>query len=211
MTDHHSPVRSPEYRRSRMGWPLRTGPTTTSAGTHDHEMPRPRWVAWGLAALALAVILLATAFALQLKRQVSFTEYRNQQQRQIEQDMRQGFCDLLDQLPQSAVLDAPRHKYGCGPGIPVDQLPPSVRQRWQGGTTAPASPQAFVPSPPAVASSAAPQPTAPAAPLSGASNTRTPAPDIPEGTRPPGFPAPTQPPRDPLLCRLAPLACSLGD
>jgi hypothetical protein len=44
----------------------------------------------------------------------------------------------------------------------------------------------------------------------GATSTRTPAPTIPVGTRPPGQPTPTPaPPPDPLLCDLVPAACDL--
>lgn len=59
--------------------------------------------------------------------------------RRIDDAVRQGKCDLLDQLPAGPLLDSVRGKYGCGPGIPLDQLPPEV-QRELAGRSQPVAP-----------------------------------------------------------------------
>lgn len=122
-------------------------------------------------------------------------EYRDREAERLEREaqerIRAGLCDLLDQLPVSPLLDQPRAKYGCGPGaavaepavgpqappaadrtpadLPVAGKPPTARPSSPATTTAAgAAPTPVVPPPAAATPTAtpAPTPTPPAAPTS---------------------------------------------
>jgi hypothetical protein len=84
-------------------------------------------------------------------------EERDRQSRETNQRINDAICDLLDQLPEGPLLDRPRDKYGCGPGIPLEDLPPEqaeqLRQQ-RGQTPAPSVPAES----PAVPPQAAPGP-----------------------------------------------------
>lgn len=105
-------------------------------------------------------------------------EQRDHERAALEELMReldrQAACDLLDQFPVGGWLDRPRAKYGCGPGIPLDQLTPQEQSRIAGRPPAvrpPEAPAGPVPGPapgvPSLGSSAAPDrpPPPPPAPL----------------------------------------------
>jgi hypothetical protein len=110
-------------------------PEGASAPTHSHRLPRI--VAGCLAGLIAVNVLVLTGLALlatfvyQDHEYVQGRgEYRDQETDRLEEEIRQGKCDLLDGLPaDSRVLDRLRQENGCGPGIPRDQLPPEVRQQ----------------------------------------------------------------------------------
>lgn len=156
------------HRRSRIGWPDPEPPPVERRqplGQHTHRQPRVPWII-----VFAALALLTAAVALLVYYQLQFNDYvhdrgqlRDEQNRQLQQQIQQGMCDLLDQLPQSPVLDGPRRKYHCGPGLPV--VPPA---------TAKVSP---VPSHASVS-------TPPPEPLEGA---------VVPGPRPSGVPVPTRP------------------
>jgi hypothetical protein len=167
----------PERRRSRFGWPTQTEPTTTPAGTHSHKQNnRPL----GLAYVAIVLLLITNAalayFVWQDHQYVQGRgEYRDQETTRLEQQITDAVCDLLDELPEGGLLDRPREKYGCGPGIPLDDLPADLRERYEGGTrsapttTAPAPTSTTqapvgapaVPNPPRVTPSSPPSTTPP--------------------------------------------------
>lgn len=133
----------PSYRRSRRAWPLRTEPTTTPAGTHDHAISNtPMGMAFTGIVLLLLVNVALVAYVFIAR------ESRDEQNRQTNQRINQSICDLLDQLPEGGLLERPRAKYGCGPGIPFDQLPPEVQDRLTNPTPAVVAPE-HVPLPPA--------------------------------------------------------------
>jgi hypothetical protein len=196
--------KDPQRRPSRLGWPMRTQATTTSAGTHDHGMPR--WLICCLIVMMIVELMIIVIIWLLVQRQQTLSHYRNQETARTRQEMRDGFCDLLDQFPQSALLDAPRQKYHCGPGIPVSQLPPAIRQQWpQGGQVATPSPTTAPTESPAAPSQApSPSTPAPAAPSSAvAASPGRPSATVPP--RPPGAPPSVAPAPDPLLCQLLPV------
>lgn len=188
-------------RRSRRAWPE---PLDLDKPRYPEESPRQRMLPWVIVYTAIVLLLVCVAliFVYILGRGHARDVENRETQRQTRELIRQGMCDLLDQLPASAVLDGPRRKYGCGPGIPVDQLPPSVRQQWSPPVV---SPRRVTTPPETAAATAVPAPT-PASP-EGATAAPTTTAGVPPPTRPSSAPPPTPSPTDPLLCRLVPLAC----
>lgn len=138
-------------------------------------------------------------------------QYRDAEADRLEARIAEGICDLLEQLPQTALLDEVRGKYGCGPGRPVEEFPPQVRQELS-GQAAPPSPTPRRP-PPAVetADPAPEQPSElrrggdPLPPRTGPSpTTPPPAPVAPASPSPSPERQPLidlQPLTDPLLCQ----------
>lgn len=177
---------------------MHTDATTTPAGTHSHKLPRS-WLA-AYVGVAAVEILLAALILLVVMWVVGLRADRLAEQQKQHEETRQAICSLLDQFPPSALLDGPRQKFGCGPGTPLDQLPPSVRQQF--GSTAQTVPTR-APQRPAAPSQAS-------QPVAGAQATPVVPSEAPVPPRPSGAPAPTSsaaPSPDPLLCRLVPL-CS---
>jgi hypothetical protein len=123
---------TPDVEKTRRVWPLRTAPTTTPAGTHSH--PLPAVMRLSLAGLVVAVLLQCaaiTVLAIYVVQDHNYVigrgELRDRETVALKEQIRQSICDLLDQLPEGGLLDRPRHKYGCGPGIPLSEFP----QGWQ--------------------------------------------------------------------------------
>lgn len=186
-----------EHRRGPWPEPLDPDKPPAPPLEHSHRQPRSPWiVTW------VAVALLAVAVGLLTVYVVRFNDYvqgrgqaRDAENQRLQEQIHEGMCDLLDQLPASAVLDGPRRKYGCGPGIPVNDLPPSIRQRWTPPVVAPTT---------AAPTSAAPTTAAPTRDASAPARTTAPVATVPP--RPPGAPpsTPSAPPTtvDPLLCGL---------
>jgi hypothetical protein len=60
-------------------------------------------------------------------------EFRDREAARMESEttekIRKAMCDLLDTLPEGGLLERPRDKYDCGPGIPIDELSPEERQQ----------------------------------------------------------------------------------
>lgn len=116
-------------------------------------------------------------------------EYRDQEQRRLEEQIRRSTCDLLDQLPAGGLLERPRAKYHCGPGLPLSSLPTQEqKQLHHPQTTAPPA------TPPARPSTSRPAPAAPSA------NTpsRPAAHSAPPKTSAPPRPGPLAPITDPV-------------
>lgn len=139
----------PETRPSRRAWPLREG--SGPAAQHEHEIPR----GWVVLAAGFGLILagLAIVVTLQLVRDIqqqNYIEGRGQQRdaenERLNQRINDAICDLLDQLPEGDLLDRPREKYGCGPGIAIEDLPADIRQRYYEGRDD--EPQNFTSPPP---------------------------------------------------------------
>lgn len=117
-------------------------------------------------------------------------EFRDQEQRRLEEQIRRSTCDLLDQLPQGGLLTKPRAKYHCGPGIPLASFPPSVRTQLQQRDSGPATAIATAP-PPDRPATGQPHPTGPA-----------PAPRTPPAAAPSATPPPTPQPSRPPITRV---------
>lgn len=165
--------------RSRRAWPIRTEPTTTPAGTHDHGQPRLPWlITYG------SLLVLAVTVGLLLFYILGRGAQRDAQTEEIQREISDSWCLALDTLPEGGVLDLLRDKYGCGPGVPFDQLPPEVRQRY--------SP----PSTPSVPTQTTAVPLAPAPPLGtpASPDAIDPVPNTPTATSASASPSP-----DPLV------------
>jgi len=100
---------------------------------HVHRLPKVvRLALVGLTVsmfLALVGIGLMAGAVYQANQYVQGRgEYRDREavrmEQETEESIRRAMCDLLDQLPEGGLLDRPRVKYGCGPGIPVSDLTP---------------------------------------------------------------------------------------
>jgi hypothetical protein len=83
----------------------------------------------------VAIVLLAIQSAYIFVYVLDRGQARDEELRRIDERINRSVCDLLDQLPEGGLLDRPRQKYGCGPGIPLESYPPDVQQRLrqQGG------------------------------------------------------------------------------
>lgn len=83
--------------------------------------------------LTLAGLGLAAAFIYQQQQYIEGRgEYRDREAERMEEQwqerFRRGQCDMLDNLPEGAVLDRLRDRYDCGPGLPRAELSPEERQ-----------------------------------------------------------------------------------
>jgi hypothetical protein len=107
-------------------------------GEHTHEQPRSVLVT----VLTAVVVLLAAAvgwlgfntYMLQ-RGQAETTAYiegrgtaRDAENQRLNDRIDAAVCSLLDSLPAGPLLDPQRAQYGCGPGIPVGDLDPTVAQ-----------------------------------------------------------------------------------
>lgn len=110
----------------------------TPVGEHTHEQPRSVLVT----VLTVVVVLLAAAvgwlgfntYMLQ-RGQAETTAYiegrgtaRDAENQRLNDRIDAAVCSLLESLPAGPLLDPQRAQYGCGPGIPVSELDPSVAQ-----------------------------------------------------------------------------------
>lgn len=180
----------------------------TPVGEHTHEQPRSTLVLVLTAAtvvLSLTVVwLLYTSYTLQ-KSQSEFSLYlegrgaqRDAENQQLQQDINDAVCSVLDNLPAGALFGGAREQYGCGPGVPISELDPATAQnlveileQGQAPTTAaePSSePTEAVPSPSGIAPPAGAVITPPAGPSAAPSQQSQPAP-----TQAPAAPAPVTP------------------
>jgi hypothetical protein len=123
-----------------------------------------------LKALVLVVVVLTLMVGLltyYVFQQQAYIEgrgvQRDRENEQLQQAIVDAVCDLLDQLPEGGLLDRPRDRYGCGPGIPFSELPEDVRRRYSGEEPepAPAATPTPMPSPPPMGSPAVPNPPRP--------------------------------------------------
>lgn len=182
----------PHQRRSRLGWALRTEPTTTPAGTHDHgQRNGPLFLAFGCI-VGLVLINVGLVWFI-----LARGETRDARERQMRDQIRDGYCELLDAFPADPLLDDVRRRFECGPGRPVEDFPPEV-QRDLGGGPESVRPSQRTPDDNATA----PPPTAPVdpSPMGGAQ----PVPQPTAATPVPSTDAqpladPEPPPTDPLL------------
>lgn len=123
-----------------------------------------------VAALELAGLSVGAVYVYQQQQYVEGRgEYRDREAARLEEQIRRSVCDLLDQLPEGGLLERPRTKYGCGPGIPIDQLTPEEQARLQGQGAADRSQQPAAPAGAPTAAgppdgSIAPPPTRPPTP-----------------------------------------------
>ena len=117
--------------RSRLGWsdPMDENPPTASAPAHSHRLPGSvRLALSGLLAAALLLSVAVGFLTVYVYQANQYVEGRGEQ-RDRENDaqdvrIKRAICDLLDQLPEGRLLDRPRAKYGCGPGLRPDEIPP---------------------------------------------------------------------------------------
>lgn len=125
---------SGEAKRRASFWP-EPGSVTATSTEHSHKLPRALQLC--LAALVLCVLALACAVGVLLAYILDVREYRNEQFKVMREQIRVSNCDLLDQLPEGGLLTRPREKYRCGPGIPLSEYPPDVRQQLEARPTSP--------------------------------------------------------------------------
>lgn len=112
-----------------MSWPPAEG--------HSHRLPRSLLVLVAVCIIGLLVaIVLSFAYAQQVNGRLSRLEqyvqgrgdYRDQEQKRLEEKIRRSTCDLLDQLPAGGLLERPRAKYHCGPGLPSTSPVPRSKE-----------------------------------------------------------------------------------
>jgi hypothetical protein len=106
------------------------------------RMPRRMvWVLAGLITAVIALTLTVAALTFYVIQDHSYVvgrgEYRDREQARLQEQLRQSLCDLLDTLPEGGLLERPRAKYDCGPGIPLSAYPPDVRARIWGTAPTP--------------------------------------------------------------------------
>ena len=200
------------HRRSREGWAdtMEAGPADPPAHTHRLP-PMVRVAVVGLGA-AVFLLLVAVGFlTVYVYQQQQYIQgkgaQRDRETAAAQERLRQGICDLLDQLPEGGLLERPRTKYHCGPGIPLDQLTPSEQAQVQ-GRVEPVAPQppAGVEKIPGLPGGASPQAERP--------QPHFPTPGVAEPPAtvpyPPDFPPPDPvQPTNPPLVDLGPVTCPL--
>ena len=172
---------------------MEAGPPNPPA--HVHRLPPVvRIAVVGLVAavfLLLVAVGFLTIYVYQANQYVQGRgEFRDRETARLQEQQRRATCDLLDQLPEGGLLDRPRTKYHCGPGIPLEQLSPQEQAQLQGRTQPPAAP-------PLRATPGVPPPQS--APLGSAAR---PAPSSPV---PPPEPAPEPSPSPSPLVDLGPV------
>jgi hypothetical protein len=184
-------------RRSREHWAdAMEARNRRSAPAHTHRLPPV--VRISVVGLVAAVFLLlspsgcSSTYVYQQQQYIQGKGVqRDAENARLQEQIRQSMCDLLDQLPEGGLLQRPREKYGCGPGIPLADLPPAVRDRY---APTPTPAPTLTPLPPAAS---------PSAPV--------PAPGtLPPRTGPgPGGPTPSPDPTPPPLRPVTDLVCDL--
>lgn len=117
-----------ESRKSRIAWP---GPMSTAGlgQGHSHELPDPliRRIRLLTQVLVIVGVCLVAAITMLLLLILERGQMRDAEQERI----REAFCDVFDSLPEGGLLDRPRALFDCGPGIPLEDLPDDLRQRWE--------------------------------------------------------------------------------
>ena len=176
---------------------------------HTHELPRTLLTILKALVGAVVALLLATGvltyYVLQQQQYIQGRgEIRDRENERTNQRINDAICDLLDQLPEGPLLDRPRDKYGCGPGIPLEDLPEDIRRRLEEPPVAPTEPA----STPATTPTTEPPMGAPAVP----NPPRPTSNGTPPSTTPPK-PTPTAPPSDPegVLGPVTDAVCDLLD
>lgn len=122
-------------RRSREAWPDTDGPPEWATAVHSHDPPawlRRVLVLIGGFMLLFSVGLGCLTYYVYLDHEyvAGRGRFRDAEaarmQAETTEQIRLGLCSLLDGLPAGPLLDPKRTEYGCGPGVPVDQLSPEV-------------------------------------------------------------------------------------
>lgn len=165
--------------RSRLGWADEMTAEPAVPPEHTHRLPRVvRLALIGLTAavfLSLAADGLLATYVFQQQQYIAGKgQQRDRENARTNERINSAICDLLDQLPEGGLLERPRAKYGCGPGIPLSQLTPQEQAQLSGRATAttvtPAAPRstaipkpgsAAVPNPPRTAPGTLPPRTGP--------------------------------------------------
>jgi hypothetical protein len=140
-----------EPRRSRLAWPK--APEPPEGCPHVAPKRAPLFIAY--ACIAMLTVAVAGIMIYLLSKSAQ----RDQQIEDTNQEVRKAICQLLDGLPAGGVLDVSRAQFGCGPGTPIDQFPPEVRQQFSPSPTPAPAPATVVPAQPSV------EPSVPSAPL----------------------------------------------
>jgi hypothetical protein len=220
-------------RRSRLAWPQKEAPAPEQAEIppHRHRSARRQWAA--IVVLYLVLALNTYLVILNYQYVLGRGQYRDAEAQRIEQEnterVRIAVCDVLDHLPAGGLLDPTRTEYGCGPGIPVESLPPEAQEQLQQfasgipepepaeptpgvkATPAPSSRSAVTTAPAPTAAPPAPAPAAPpVAPRPPVQPAPTPAPaPVPAPTPAPAQPAPAPSPSPAPLVDGTPLTDTL--
>lgn len=93
------------------------------APEHSHKLPGGvRLAIAGLIVVQFLLIVAVGLISVYVYQQQQFIqgrgEYRDAEAVRLEERIRRSTCDLLDQFPEGGLLERPRNKYGCGPGMP---------------------------------------------------------------------------------------------
>jgi hypothetical protein len=196
-------------RRSRISWAeMGSEPIPSDVPPfHSHRQPRALWamVFAALALLTAATVLLAIYAVQDHNYVLGRGEIRDRENAALREQIRQSICDLLDQLPEGGLLDRPREKYHCGPGIPLSDLPPEVQDQIldQRGDTGPPAPEVQDPGAPPVEPPQPPATTGEPAPP----DSPAPLPGGADGPMQTSEPPPLSPPSQlrELVCDLLPV------
>lgn len=108
---------------------------------HSHRQPRLLWVIVFVCIIVLGMICgLLMAYSVRVDgRLAALEEYvegrgeaRDREAARAEAESkernRQLACDMADKFPEGGGLDRLREAYGCGPGIPISELPPEEQK-----------------------------------------------------------------------------------
>lgn len=193
-------------RRSRTAWPGPTSKAGLEPG-HTHNLPRGFRIIVKAQTAAIVALLLAVAvlswFVWDQQAYIEGKgEERDRETVELNERINGAICALLDRLPEGGVLERPRREYGCGPGIPLDDLPPDEadrirEQRGQPAVAAPDPLDRFGPFEP------------PASPPVGTGGALPPSPA--PATEPPAEPTPTPEPAPDPVVDLSPVTEAADD
>lgn len=132
-------------RRSREHWTDSMEAEPANPPAHVHRLPPVIRIAGVGLTIAVALVIVALVLVglavYQADQYVKGRgEYRDQENARTNERINRAMCDLLDQLPEGGLLERPRTKYHCGPGIPLEQLTPQEQAQVRGRGAPPPEP-----------------------------------------------------------------------
>lgn len=117
--------------RSRTAWPGPTSHAGLEPG-HEHDLPssllkRIRLLTWAVVSFGVCLLAIGTFLILIL---IDRGNARDEQNARMRESFREGICATFDSFPEDLPsLKRPREIWNCGPGIPLDQLPPEEAEQ----------------------------------------------------------------------------------
>jgi hypothetical protein len=131
---------------------------------HGHELPTPlvqrvRLLTRAVVIFGVCLVAIGTLLVLViLQRGEQRDREQAESKRRSAEQTRQTACAILEALPVGPLLDSLRAQFECGRGIPLDQLPPAVREQLAGRNPAVTPPPLPRTAPEAVVPAPAPDP-----------------------------------------------------